>query len=266
MKVITEAMLRDELRRSEITEYYIPEGKILSPAAREYLQQRKIKIARNVPSEHRAPAPAPAAPAAAPAAASAAAPAEPAPALKAKYKDFETGALYLEKPEFMTQLVGDLLVIKSHPRIAFRGKLDSLQALVTLDQAILHEKAGNEKVIADLDDILRVLREIMRCDVLDEPLHIDKIIGLTSAELRERSHAPMKFFHVKYMRLPDYKMGVAYALLNQLRTAVREAEVVAVEAFKNGRSYERQDILEVLNRLSSAMHIMMCMYLQENDL
>ncbi len=246
-------MLRDELRRSEITEYYVPAGKILSPAAREYLQQRKIKIGREPdPGRQKEAAPAKETPAAAP--------------LQAKYRDYETGALYLEKPEYMTQLEGDMLVVKNHPRIVFRGKLDSLQSLIVLDQAILNEKTGYGKLIAELDDILGVLREIMRCDALNEPLRVEKIIGLTPAELRERSHAPMKFFHVKYMRLPDYKMGAAYALLNQLRAAVRETEVTAVNAFKNGTNYERQDILEIFNRLSSAVHIMMCLYLQENDL
>ncbi len=255
MKVITEAMLRDELKRSEITEYRVPDGMMLSPAAREYLQQRKIKISRESASERQKEA---------------AVPAERTPEmaapLQAKYRDYETGALYLEKPEYMTQIEGDMLVVKNHPRIAFRGKLDSLQALIVLDQAILNEKTGYGKMIADLDNILGVLREIMRCDALNEPLRVEKIIGLTSAELRERSHAPMKFFHVKYMRLPDYKMGIAYALLNQLRTAVREAEVTAVNAFKNGTNYERQDILEIFNRLSSAVHIMMCTYLQENNI
>ena len=255
MKVITEAMLRDELKRSEITEYRVPDGMMLSPAAREYLQQRKIKISRESASERQKEA---------------AVPAERTPEmaapLQAKYRDYETGALYLEKPEYMTQIEGDMLVVKNHPRIAFRGKLDSLQALIVLDQAILNEKTGYGKMIADLDDILGVLREIMRCDALNEPLRVEKIIGLTSAELRERSHAPMKFFHVKYMRLPDYKMGIAYALLNQLRTAVREAEVTAVNAFKNGTNYERQDILEIFNRLPSAVHIMMCTYLQENNI
>lgn len=255
MKVITEAMLRDELKRSEITEYRVPEGMMLSPAAREYLQQRKIKISLESASERQREA---------------AAPAERTPEmaapLQAKYRDYETGALYLVKPEYMTQIEGDMLVVKNHPRIAFRGKLDSLQALIVLDQAILNEKTGYGKMIADLDDILGVLREIMRCDALNEPMRVEKIIGLTSAELRERSHAPMKFFHVKYMRLPDYKMGIAYALLNQLRTAVREAEVTAVNAFKNGTNYERQDILEIFNRLSSAVHIMMCTYLHENNI
>ena len=44
MKVITEAILRDELRASKPETYVIPEGQILSPAAREYLQQNKVKI------------------------------------------------------------------------------------------------------------------------------------------------------------------------------------------------------------------------------
>ena len=45
MKVITEAILRDELRDTQIETYVIPEGKILSPAAREYLQQNKVLFA-----------------------------------------------------------------------------------------------------------------------------------------------------------------------------------------------------------------------------
>ena len=41
MRAITEDMLRYELRNSQPEVYYIPTGKILTPAAREYLQQRK---------------------------------------------------------------------------------------------------------------------------------------------------------------------------------------------------------------------------------
>ena len=75
------------------------------------------------------------------------------------------------------------------------------------------------------------------------------------------SHNPQKFFGVQYMQLPDYTMGRDYALLNQLRAAVRETEVAATEAFRVGNKYTRKDIIEELNRLSSAIHIMMCMYL-----
>ena len=73
---------------------------------------------------------------------------------------------------------------------------------------------------------------MMRCDVLDEPFTMEKMIGLTHAELREQSHDPKRFFGVKAMVLPDYTMGRDYALLNQLRAAVRETEVAATEAFR----------------------------------
>ena len=37
--------------------------------------------------------------------------------------------------------------------------------------------------------------------------------------------------------------------------------MAATEAFRVGNKYTRKDIIEELNRLSSAIHIMMCMYL-----
>lgn len=251
LKAITEDFLRLELRNAQPETYYVPEGKILTPAAREYLQQRKIKIAKGAPPEA-----APAEPAAPAAPAPAAAPA----ASTAKYRDHETGAFYMEKPEHMTQLFGNELVTKNHPRILFRGKLDSLQAMVVLDQALIAAD-GNQKLVDDLGSILDNLREMMRCDVLDETYCRQTIIGLTHQELRERSHNPQKFFGIKQMLLPDYTMGRDYALLNQLRAAIRETEVAAATAFLTGSKCTRPDIMEELNRLSSALHIMMCMYL-----
>ncbi|NLH01885.1 MAG: ATP-binding protein [Clostridiales bacterium] len=249
MKVITEAMLRDELRNSEPEFYFVPEGKILSPAAREYLQQRKIKITKDMPKcESAAPAKEPKTE-------------TPAETGNGKFVDYETGAFYNEKPEHMTHLYGNVLVPKDHKRILFRGKLDSLQALIVLDQAILSEKGKSKKLIEDLNGILNILREMMRCDVLDEEFKNETILGLTHAQLRERSHNPMKFYNIRQMILPDYSMGTEYAMLNHIRTAVRETEVAAVEAFRTGSKYARPDIIEELNRLSSAMHIMMCMYL-----
>ena len=254
LKAITEDFLRLELRNAQPETYYVPEGKILTPAAREYLQQRKIKIAKGEPPEATPAEPAaPAAPAPAAAPAAAAAP-------TAKYRDHETGAFYMEKPEHMTQLFGNELVTKNHPRILFRGKLDSLQATVVLDQALIAAD-GNQKLVDDLGSILDNLREMMRCDVLDETYCRQTIIGLTHQELRERSHNPQKFFGIKQMLLPDYTMGRDYALLNQLRAAVRETEVAAATAFLTGSKCTRPDIMEELNRLSSALHIMMCMYL-----
>ena len=253
LKVITEAILRVELKATEPEVYYIPEGKILSPAAREYLQQRKIRISKDKPPAAAEPE--------APQTATAEAPAKTQAPAAAKFIDDETGAFFTEKPEHMTHLHGNVLVPKADARILFRGKLDSLQAQVVLAQATIHEEGGSIKLIDDLGDILGVLREMMRCDVLGEDFKNDRIIGLSHEELRERSHDPMKFFGIEQMKLPDYTMGKHYALLNQLRTQIRETEVAASQAFRDGRKCTRLDIIEELNRLSSALHIMMCMYL-----
>ncbi len=250
MKVITEAILRDELRCSEPEVYYIPEGKILSPAAREYLQQRKIDIKKEsekTVTTEKAP--------------QTVCSAITEQSSAAKYVDEETGAFYTQKPEHMTQLYSNVLVPKNHPRIVFRGKLDSLQAIFIVTQAQMKMRASSEKLINDLDNIVCILRELMRCDVLNEEFTNEKIIGLTHAELRERSHNPMKFFKVKQMVLPDYSLGLDYAQLNVLRTSIRETEVFASEAFRVNRKCTRPDIIEELNRLSSALHIIMCKYL-----
>ena len=269
MKVITEAILRSELRASTPECYKVPEGKILSPAAREYLQQCKIRIddgkGRPGPrkqedtsreesgGEQQTKVVATEVP--------------PMPEVqvekekKPKYVDYETGAYYYEKPEHMTHLYGNTLVAKDHKRILFRGKLDSLEALFVLNQSILLEMGESEKLIEDLQDIVRSLRVMMPCDVLDEPFRREFLIGLSHKELREHSHNPMKYYNVKQMVLPDYTLGRAYALLNQLRAAVRETEVAAAAAFHEGKTYTREDIIEELNRMSSAMHIVMCKYL-----
>ena len=252
MKVITEFSLRDELRDIEPEYYCIPEGTIVSPAAREYLQQRKINIVTEPPkpaevpeekktiesvvAEHE----------------------KIVETFKPKYIDYETGAYYMEKPEHMCQLTGNLLVPKCHPRILFRGKLDTVQTTLIYHQATLADSGAPVKLIDDLNSVLSALQKIMKCEVLDLPVEDDLIIGLTHSELHDRSHNPMKFFGIKQMQMPNYTMGTAYAMLNQLRASIREVEVSATSAFYQNGKCSRKDIVEELNRLSSTLHVMMC--------
>lgn len=292
MRAITEDFLRYELRSSQPEVYVIPEGKILTPAAREYLQQRKIRVekAGGYTYTHQLKAPVQKAEQSAPekeepkkqepkkeepkreapkphvVATEVPAPEEVEIPVqitvpKPKYVDYETNAFYYEKPEQMTQLFGNKLVCKDHPRILFRGKLDALQADVVLAQAMIQASSGSQSLIKDLADILKDLREMMKCEVLDEDMGVTTVIGLTHEELRAQSHNPMKYYNIKQMVLPDYTMGTEYAWLNKLRTAIRETEVAACQAFRSGNKYIRTDIIEELNRLSSALHIMMCRHL-----
>lgn len=264
MKVITEAIIRAELKATQPEVYVIPEGKILSPAAREYLQSIQVDIVSEKDKDKK--------PAKAKNNKSEAKDevsekvqksdvcVEPEQE-KFKYLDYETGAGYTAKPEHMTQLYGNMLVDKNHPRIRYRGKLDSLQAQIVHAQCIIEKEEGNDLIVNELGNILDILREMMRCEILEEKFTNETIIGLTHKELRERSHNPMKFYNIKQMLLPDRSMGLTYSLLNMIRTSIREMEVLAVDAFKVNRRLDRVDIIQEINRLSSALHIMMCRYL-----
>lgn len=247
MRVITEAVLRSELRNNRPDIYYVPADALLTPAGREYLNQLKIKISNKNKTDYDESVQA--------------APAADSAELSLKFVDYESGGYFAEKPEHMTHLYGNTLVNKDHPRILFRGKVDSLQAVILLSQCEIIESGANKKLAELLQDILDVLRKMMRCDVMGEPFRNEYIIGLNHAQLRERSHNPMKFYGVKQMLKPHYSLGKVYALLNQIRTAARETELAAVRAFKEGSRYTREDIIEELNRISSAVHILMCMYL-----
>lgn len=162
------------------------------------------------------------------------------------------------KPEEMTHLNAHRLVPKDHPRIRFRGQLDLLQAHIVMAQLELEREPGREGLIADLEGILELLRRVMRSEVLDEPLEGETILGLTPEELRAQSHDPKAYFGIDPMTPPSRNFGRPYALMNLLRAQARLTEETAVTAFKTSPSKAQRQIMQVMNRLSSAFHILMC--------
>ena len=161
------------------------------------------------------------------------------------------GAYLEQKPEHMTHLRGDVLVNKTHPVIRFRGKLDTFQAELILMQLEIPEEAKR------LGEILDFSRQLIRCDVMQEPVSRDKLCGLTEQELRHRSHFPQKVYGKPHF-MPEAADGVAIARLNRLRCFAREAELAAAVAFTDPEgNCTRTDILRALNRISSMLYIMM---------
>ena len=63
--------------------------------------------------------------------------------------------------------------------------------------------------------------------------------------------------------MPDEKQGVQVALLNVLRAQIREAELYAAQIYiTRDFRVKRPDIMQALNRLSSAVYVLMVwMYL-----
>ena len=150
-----------------------------------------------------------------------------------------------ETPEDMTHLNGDTLVPKTHPRIAFRGSMDTLEAETMLCQLNLPH------LQAPLQELLDLAREILRCEVLESPLAEKPLYGLTQAELRHRSHFPQEYYGQPHF-MPSVADGQTVLRLNKLRTQVRETELTANQALP-----KRQDILQALNRMSSFVYILM---------
>ncbi|MDB0438871.1 cobalamin adenosyltransferase [Clostridioides difficile] len=243
MSVLTENQIRKEMRENKgnITEYYIEKGQIITPLAKSYLAEKKIEIKYidNISNENN----------------------ENKEAKKETVKEesykYKTvfGAKLNEKPEHMTHLNGNLLVFKDHKRIILRGKIDSLESKI-LEVQVLCNKKSLGKLVNELQEILEFVRNIMRCEVLEEKLDSFKLLGLSEKELREQSHNPKKYFGIGH-EFPTYKMGEEVVLINSIRTSTREAELCAYEAFKGEYGeVEREDLIKALNRLSSVFWIM----------
>lgn len=216
-----ETAVRENLRnRNGKRVFYLGKGDQLTSTARDWLSRERIEIL---------------------------------PADQAKPDGYRlaNGAMLTEKPEHMTHLNGDVLVSKTHPRIRFRGKLDTLEAELILCQITSVELAPM------LGEILELSRRIIRSDVLEQPLKEEKICGMTPEELRKRSHFPQEFYGQPHFA-PSAADGLVIARLNRARCAAREAELAAVEAFSDREGNPtRTDILQAMNRISSAIYLLM---------
>lgn len=218
----TEDMVRQNLRNREGKRvFYLGKGDTLTPGARDWLTRERIAVL-------------------------------PAETAKPDAYRLLNGAVLTEKPEQMTHLNGDVLVLKTHPRIRFRGALDSLEA--ELLWCALGFEGQRRK---DLTEILNLARILIRCDVLNEPVPEGKLCGLTESEQRSHSHRPQDFYGQAHF-MPQIGDGEKILLLNRCRTAARAAELAAAAAFtdENGNA-ERTDILRALNRMSSMIYILM---------
>ena len=175
------------------------------------------------------------------------------PASEAKPEKYRLpgGGWLEEKPEHMTHLNGDTLVQKTHPRIRFRGKLDTLEAELLLCQ---QECPRYEK---EVGEVLGFVRELLRREVLEEPIGDEPLLGMTEAEIRKRSHFPQDYYGQPHF-MPSVKDGPVILRLNRCRCAAREAALSAAEAFTDREGIPtREDLLRAMNRLSSVLYLLM---------
>ena len=217
----TEDSVRDNIRNREGKRvFYLGKGDSLTPGARDWLRRERIGILSGELAR------------------------------KDRYR-LTNGGYLEEKPEHMTHLNAEVLVPKTHPRIAFRGAVDTLEAELILAQLAAPEMAGK------LEEVLTLARKIIRCDVLEEPLEDASLCGLTEAKLRRRSHFPQEYYGIPHF-MPSAADGKALARMNRARCAAREAELRACEAFSDREGNPtRPDLLRAMNRMSSMLYLLM---------
>ena len=163
-----------------------------------------------------------------------------------------SGGEMQSKPEHMTHLNAELLVEKTHPRIAFRGAMDTLEA------ALLLAAAESEGLIrTQLTEALAYTRYLLGQEVLGAPIVCKALGGMEEQQLRERSHRPQDFYGKPHF-MPAPEDGKTLLLVNFARCAARQAELAAVRAFQNAEGLPtRTDLLQALNRLSSFLYLVM---------
>lgn len=160
----------------------------------------------------------------------------------------------MREDESRTWLNATKQVHKSDVRIALYGELDNMQAEVICAQTAL---PADGELYASLQEVLNLLRDMMRALVKDEPLKPWQLFGHSPDELREISHYVQRYFGIAHIT-PDASMGATLASLNRLRTCARSLERAAACCFMKN---ERPDVLSAVNRLSSALYILMCRHM-----
>ena len=265
MEILTDIALRAHWFRSHEKEYRVSKDTMLTPAARDFIREHGITLTyEDSTLEGQPEVEVSSVPKVAVETESVGEPYKAMPMAavpqgadhKPQYVNGETGEVLSVKPENMTHLHGNVLVPKTHPQIAFRGMLDSLEAKIMSLQVTASEN-GLHRLTDALDEVLAYVRQILSAEVLDKELGEIHLLGLDSAGLRYESHHIKEIYGIPHP-MPEYRMGRICIGLNELRTFVRETEFGGGQSFPSGDTCTRPDIVEAMNRLSSVIYILFC--------
>ncbi|MGL4307690.1 ethanolamine utilization protein [Cetobacterium sp. SF1] len=236
--VFTEEKLKSLYKKESFTEFFMEEGDILTPSGRQFLEDKKILLRKDKKEVKEVQTP------------------EKEEKLLWKYKG-ENGEVYLEKPEHMTQIYGNVLVNKNSKRIILRGKIDSFLSRWLLLQNEFSQMKNN-KLNFDMETITILLKKIVIGEVLNEPLEDVTILGESLDKIKEISHNPKKYFGREHLFDISSANPFLVLKLNEMRALSRELELYAIDAFyRDNGKIERTDLVEIFNRLSSGIYVMM---------
>ena len=201
----------------------------------------------------------------------------------ARFRALATGERFTVKPDHLTHLVDDTtLVVKTHPRIVLRGKIDLLQSAI-LDAQVAADQEQASGLVGELGELLELARALVGAEVTGKPLAPFQLFGMSPDEVRDATHHTQELYGVPFM-YPDVRQGPVIAKLNLARAVAREAELAALAAFPAAARGDddhadadadadasagtaspiappsRADLCRALNRISSALYLLACKY------
>lgn len=262
MTVITEADLRDQLRRPVSgARVVVPAGARLSPAANDFIAQWKLQVetggveptaqmtdagtsvpAATQPWQHEAVFPV-------------AAPGDEGVRCTC------CGSPVAQKGDNLTQLNAHHFVVKTHPRIRLRGQVDSLHAWV-----LLTESYARHEQLEWLGEALAVLaaycRELTSAEYNERPVADLDLPGWDMEQIHRATHDPQGVLGVPHATLNGGSPILAH-WLNVCRTQARELELTGLQAFDSPHHPYGASINHALNRLSSAFYFLQLRLAQE---
>ena len=167
------------------------------------------------------------------------------------------------KPDTLTHIDAHHLVSKNDPRLLFRGKLDSVIAQAVLTQIQLTQTPSDAlapimpQLSRYMADVRSALGNVLKAEATGETMSAVALGNLSAAAIHKMSHHPLKYLGHDHL-VPDEKQGMQVALLNLLRAQIREAELYAAQIYiTRDFRVKRPDIMQALNRLSSAVYVLM---------
>lgn len=171
------------------------------------------------------------------------------------------GSDVIHKPALLTHLDNHNLVLKTHPRIVLRGRLDSITAECIVLQHQLPAVQEFPAVAGYFADLRSFMGRVLRAEVTGEALGDLAMGDMDTDTLHKISHNPLKYLQHDHI-VPAAEHGLDVALLNRLRAEVREVELLAAEIYLDvSLQLSRSDIVTGLNRLSSAIYVLMMLIL-----
>ena len=169
----------------------------------------------------------------------------------------ECGQPLKTKPEHLTQLDAGHFAPKTSPHLVFRGRVDSLHALVMLTASVAR-RFELPDLAQHLDTLAAYCREIMSAEYNLRPVSPLTLLGKSEEDLHEISHWPDKHLGIPHLVPGPHDHEILH-WLNVLRTQSREVEVVALQAFPPEApdpTGVNASLARALNRFSSAVYVL----------